>query len=279
LRGKPIRWLMAVSAASCVIWAAGLGWTLWHYFVDKPETAAVSQPVMVQPDVPGSGTGSAPASAAVAAPENQNSGSFRILALGDSLARGTGDAEGLGFAGRLADLLEERSGRQVELVNQGVNGLTSEQLEASLKQGAVREEIKSADMLLVSIGGNDLFRGGETLGNLDGKLIGQIQADYNRRLQSILTQIRGLNPNARINLVGLYNPFIEWKDSAATSKFVRDWNYAAGETASSFPGVVLVPTFDLFQLQVRNYLSADQFHPNGDGYRLIAERMSAGIKL
>jgi lysophospholipase L1-like esterase len=37
--------------------------------------------------------------------------------------------------------------------------------------------------------------------------------------------------------------------------------------------MVLVPTYDLFELNANKYLYSDHFHPNQDGYERIAERI------
>lgn len=266
MRGKPIQWLMAVSAVSGLVWLAGLAWTLQDYFGGSAVAALPqSSPAAAEPEQ--------------AAPAAADDGTYRVLALGDSLTRGFGDSEGKGYAGYTVDLLKEKADRDIVLDNLGVNGQTSGQLAALLQKKDVQEKAKAADALLVSIGGNDLFRGGETLVNLDLKTIAGIEAEYTRQLQTILSKLRELNPNANIYLIGLYNPFIELRDSATTSKIVRDWNYNTAETASAYPKTVFVPTFDLFQLHVRDYLFTDRFHPNAEGYRLIAERVASLIKL
>ena len=45
-----------------------------------------------------------------------------------------------------------------------------------------------------------------------------------------------------------------------------------------FENIVFVPTFDLFQLSVNDYLYSDQFHPNQAGYELISDRLAPLIK-
>ncbi|AEI46346.1 SGNH/GDSL hydrolase family protein [Paenibacillus mucilaginosus] len=260
MREKTLPWLMAVSALAAAACLAGLAWTLYDYFREVPPVTLTKPPEAVQ---------EAPAAPA------EDDGKFRVLALGDSLTRGYGDPEGKGYAGYLADALKGKAKEEVVLENLGVNGQTSPQLAEMLGQAAVQGQVKAADIILVSIGGNDLFRGGETLATLDLAAVAKIQEEYTKQLQGILGRLRELNPQANLFLIGLYNPFIELKDANVTSKIVRDWNYQAAETAAAYPKTVLVPTFDLFQLKVSDYLYTDQFHPNVQGYKLIAERAAA----
>jgi lysophospholipase L1-like esterase len=265
MKEKTIQGLLIISAVSSLVWIAGLAWTLQDYFTDKPPAALAA---VAQPARPGNKE----------APSVVNDdGSFRMVALGDSLTRGTGDESGKGYTGYLTELLKEKTKQEMVMDNLGVNGQTSRQLAAQLGREEVQAQVKAADVLLLSIGGNDLFRGGETLMNLDTEKVKEIEAEAMRELHSVLTELRKLNGAANIFVIGLYNPFIDLTDSEKTTAIVRDWNYKVAETASRIPGTVLVPTFDLFQLKVGSYLSRDQFHPNTEGYRLIAERVAALI--
>ncbi len=51
----------------------------------------------------------------------------------------------------------------------------------------------------------------------------------------------------------------------------------AVELSANYKQTVFVPTFDLFQLKVDDYLYTDKFHPNAKGYKLIAERVASLI--
>jgi lysophospholipase L1-like esterase len=262
MKERSVQWLMVVSAFFGLVWVGGLGMTLFYYFNDvSAAPLAMPAAVVVEPPKP------------VA-----EDGSFRLLALGDSLTRGTGDPAGKGYVGYMLDRLKEKSKQPIGVENYGVNGQTSGQLVSLLQKSDIQNQIKAASVIVVSIGGNDLFRGGETLGNLDDKNVEGIQDEYLRQLDAILKQLREHNAAANIFLIGLYNPFIELKDSAVTTKIVRDWNYKAAEVASRYPQTVIVPTFDLFQLKVQDVLARDLFHPNASGYRLIGDRVAALIK-
>ncbi|WP_127588380.1 GDSL-type esterase/lipase family protein [Paenibacillus koleovorans] len=289
MRERKIVGLMVVAALSGLLCAVGLGWTLYDYFgpasaeaLDqaKPPAGAVpgasstpTSPAAPASPSPGSGTATPPAA-------SQKSG-FHVAVIGDSLARGTGDPDGKGFAGYLLDDLKQRipQGQGIVLDNFGVDGQTSAQLSTALQQQApLQGKVAEADVIVVSIGANDLFRGGDTLRDLSAANIQSIESGYLGRLDGILKQLRQRNANAKIFLIGLYNPFIDFKDTTAvTTKIVRDWNYKAAEVAAQTTQTVLVPTFDLFQLKVQDYLARDLFHPNAAGYRLIGERVAALI--
>nr|WP_251551888.1 SGNH/GDSL hydrolase family protein [Neobacillus muris] len=204
-----------------------------------------------------------------------NKKGLTITAIGDSLTRGTGDETGKGYVGVLADELKERTNQPIQLTNLGINGQTSGQLREQVQQIEVGRQIQKADMVLVTIGGNDLFRGGEGLMDLETNTISEIEKKYIDNLNFIFQQIRKNNEDATVFFIGLYNPFIELDQGKEMSKIVRRWNYDSAEVSAAFPKVVFVPTFDIFELNVNDYLYTDKFHPNTKGYRLIAERVAS----
>ena len=259
IKEKFIKWLMVVSVLSCLIWLGGLAWSFQNYF-------SSSAPITIET-----------ASAKVeTTPEPVSVGDkFRLLALGDSLTKGTGDPSGKGYVGYLLEHLKEKSKQEVTLSNYGVNGQTASQLAVELQQSKVDNEVKAADVIAISIGANDLFQSGETMGNLDETHIKQIEAKYTQQLDAILKQIREVNGTARIFLIGLYNPFSALENADRTNEILREWNYKMGEAVAHYPQTVLVPTADLFQLKVQDYLAGDLFHPNAAGYRLMGDRVAS----
>lgn len=212
--------------------------------------------------------------------------SIKVAALGDSLTRGTGDAEG-GYVRRTIDLLNER-GRETELLNNlAINGLTSEQLLPKLSERGVQYSLQQADLILLTIGGNDLFQGsglssasssGSAELELDPGQLMEALPQASERLQHILATIREINPEARIVYIGLYHPFADLPELLIPGNLVvSSWNQAAMELISRDPNMTLVPTFDLFQHKLDVFLSSDHFHPNGEGYQAIAERIVEGL--
>jgi lysophospholipase L1-like esterase len=261
IREKSIKWLMGVSAISCLVWLGGLAWSFQNYYNSSANASIVTAPAVVE---------------MIPLPVGIDD-KFRLLALGDSLTKGTGDPSGKGYVGYLLEHLKEKSKQEIILNNYGVNGQTSSQLAAELHQSQVSSDVKAADVIALSIGANDLFQSGETLGNLESANIQHIEDRFLLQLDTILKQLREENATARIFLIGLYNPFNDLQDAERTSQIVRDWNYQVSGIASRYSKIILVPTADLFQLNVQDYLASDLFHPNEAGYRLIGDRVASLI--
>ncbi|MCQ6276833.1 GDSL family lipase [Bacillus sp. V3B] len=207
--------------------------------------------------------------------EQTNTKDLTVLALGDSLTRGTGDDSGKGYVGLVTDELKKRLNPQEILIyNLGINGQTSSDLLQQLGEQNIARQMGEADVILMTIGGNDLFQKGETLLNLDLENVKQLQQDYLANMKQIFTTIREHNQQATVFLLGLYNPFIELEGSEVTNTIIREWNYATEMVVGQFEKMVFVPTFDLFQLSVNDYLYSDHFHPNQAGYQLISNRVA-----
>lgn len=245
------------SMLSLLLMLFGLGWTIQNQFFSNGASEAIEQTKPVE--------------------ENTEKDGKVVVALGDSLTRGTGDDTGKGYIGYLVDELEEKSKEKITIHNFGVKGYRSNQLLDQLKQGEIQRTIQGADYILITIGGNDLFQSGQTFLQMDEQQIAQAKESYLKNLASILKELRTMNDSAVIFHIGLYNPFIDLNDSELTTKVVRDWNYDTNQLLDQNEKSVFVPTFDLFQLSVNDYLYTDKFHPNAEGYRLIAERVASLI--
>ncbi|WP_404591396.1 GDSL-type esterase/lipase family protein [Paenibacillus sp. RC73] len=210
-------------------------------------------------------------------------GEFRVAAIGDSLAKGTGDDSGSGFVRRSVTLLNDQEGHKAQLINNlGINGLTTQGLLTKLDEPGVAYVLKKANVIIVSIGGNDLFQGAQAAqtGKEPPTLNGLRKAlpDAAKRLQKVLIKVGKINPKAKIIYVGLYNPFSDLPEMKIPGNLVvTEWNLAAMAITNQNSNMTLIPTFDLFQQNLPVYLSSDHFHPNGQGYQAIAERIAQGF--
>ncbi|MDQ0217806.1 GDSL family lipase [Peribacillus cavernae] len=258
LRRNTVKIVTILSVILGVLWLSGFGWAIQDYYSGNSMGGIESK--------------------AAKPMQKKDKQELTIVALGDSLTRGTGDETGKGYVGLVTDDIKKRFKNRVTLHNLGINGQTSTELQKQVKQNEVQRQLASADTILITIGGNDLFQGGQTLMDFDPNSIGKIQAEFINNLTSILTDIRKANRNATIFYLGLYNPFIELENGSDTSKVVREWNDQSERVSAAFPKTVFVPTFDIFQLSVNDYLYTDNFHPNKQGYQLIAERVAPLIK-
>ncbi|KKK37491.1 GDSL family lipase [Mesobacillus campisalis] len=254
-----VRFVFIFSLLSMALMLFGLGWTIQNQFFSGD--AGSSRMEEVEP------AGEAATSI---------KGKF-VVALGDSLTRGTGDDSGKGYIGYLVEELQMKTEEKITLQNFGVKGYRSGQLLNQIQQAEIQRQVKNADYILITIGGNDLFQGGQTLLEMNSEKITQARKAYLDNLQKILKGLRSLNEGAVIFHIGLYNPFIDLNDSALTTQIVRDWNHETSRLLDQDQKAIYVPTFDLFQLSVNDYLYSDKFHPNAEGYKLIAERVASLI--
>ncbi|WNF38734.1 GDSL-type esterase/lipase family protein [Bacillaceae bacterium IKA-2] len=276
-----IRWVQFIGIVSCflcVIWLIGFGLAFTNYFYKGTTTVSqldvVSDEEIFEEAEQGEFEINEHGNAEKGEINLENSEtSFLVVALGDSLTVGMGDAEGKGYVGNVIDDLHERKIKDIHLENLGVNGLTSNGLLEIVSQPDVEEQIKQAKLILLTIGGNDLFQSGQTLINVNREEIDLLEQAYLENIKQIFTQIRALNIEAPIYLSGLYNPFIEFSESQITSEIIVDWNYKTALEVGKYSKAIFVPTFDLFQLNVNDFLAEDRFHPNTNGYEQMALRI------
>jgi lysophospholipase L1-like esterase len=211
-----------------------------------------------------------PAPAAPAASSTQ----LAPVILGDSLARGAGDERGLGIAGRLDEELRRRGVRARRTYNLGVNGARTNNLLSQLESPNVQLLLRDANVVIVSIGGNDLW-GGTDWRNAAPENPDEVMNGVLGRIETAVERIRAANPRARIFFIGLYNPFVSSPDGERLTSLVNRWNARLLEHFGNDPNFTLVATADLFSHHDR--LSIDRFHPGGEGYGLIARRIAESL--
>ena len=197
-------------------------------------------------------------------------GTIAPIIIGDSLARGTGDETGLGIGGRLVDDLRQRKFKTNNIINLAVNGARTGDLLQQLESPNVRELLAEANVIIVSIGGNDLW--GDNFRNVPPRDPEKILDTVLDQIGRAVKSIRDANPSARIFVIGLYNPFVNSPMGRLLTPLVNDWNAKLIERFARDPNLVVVQTADIFRW--RDRLSADRFHPGDEGYALIARRIA-----
>ena len=221
-----------------------------------------------------------PAAASATAPP-AGSGAFRIVALGDSLTRGAGDASGGGgYPERIAVALR-KEGQTVSVDNLAVDGAETEDFLRKVSEPDARRRVAEAQLILLSIGGNDLshsIRGAALPGETPADPTAAALVAASLNLQRILSAVRTANGSSPIRILGLYNPFPETFDRKLARETLLKWNVALEEASYGVAGATVVPTSDLFD-ERPDRLSPDRFHPGANGYGEIAARVLSTLTL
>ncbi len=206
-------------------------------------------------------------------------GKINYLILGDSVALGKGAEIGAGYGLYVREELE-RERLHVELDNQGISGQTSAELRQMIQKPELEQRIRTADLITITIGGNDLLKSALDQENwwLALSEFTSIQAQYNENMGAILNHLRSLNDTAPILVTTLYNPIsTEEIYYPLTEKLLRKWNAGMRKISSQFPEVTVIEVASLLQTAKEDWL-ADEIHPNEYGYRLIAKQIVEQIR-
>jgi lysophospholipase L1-like esterase len=158
-----------------------------------------------------------------------------IICFGDSLTFGTGAEAGMDYPSQLSKMIAK------QVINAGVPGDTTARALKRLQQDVLA---RSPDLVLITLGGNDLKNG-----------VAKDTAFKN--LEHIVESIQG--QGARVIIGGLKFP-------------LRDRGFARGyKDLADQTGAVLIP--NIFKdIMGNRKLMRDPIHPNGDGYRIMAQR-------
>lgn len=197
---------------------------------------------------------------------------LNVLILGDSIAKGTGDELGKGFSGYLSDELKKSTSKDIIVKNEGIDGLTSKGLLEQLQSNRLASSINDTDLILVSIGGNDLLK------TIPSSLMGQESTfqkqfvSYTDNLKQSLKFLRTANPNSTIILLGLYNPY-EILTPSEDQQLLDDLNDQIRQITESDGNAIFIPTYDLMKYNSALYISKDSLHPSSLGYQAISQRI------
>ncbi|MER1987546.1 MAG: GDSL-type esterase/lipase family protein [Solibacillus sp.] len=209
--------------------------------------------------------------------KNDDARPLTYLALGDSLTRGIGDEQNLsGYAGRLANAMELWPAvTEVEMDNRGKNGRHSEKVLELLARGHYDEELAQADLITMTIGGNDVMKVVKAdLFALKKEMFDTARSPFAARYNQIIQEIRKRNEAAPIILVGFYNPFsIITDEFTPFESIINEWNEEMRLVAEADANACFVPVDDFFMSNEDLVYHTDFFHPNARGYERMTERI------
>ncbi|KDE48633.1 MULTISPECIES: SGNH/GDSL hydrolase family protein [Geobacillus] len=204
---------------------------------------------------------------------------IHLVALGDSLTEGVGDGEGKGgYVGRLVPLLSAEDGvRTVTVTNLGKRGRRIVELKPVIK--AHEREISQADLVLVTIGGNDVMNVVRShFFDLSHERFLKEAKAFASRLDHLILSLRTVNPDAVVVLVGLYNPFSSTLPNIPEiDDVIAEWNSASLAVLSRYERTIFVDIQDIFADR-DDLLYRDEFHPNAAGYEQMAIRVYEALK-
>lgn len=207
---------------------------------------------------------------------------LNVVAIGDSLTAGVGDTENNGgYVGDVSDLLQkEENISSVDVANFGVKGHKTTDLLRVLQKKKVLEKLREADIILMTIGGNDIMK--VTRNHIiDLKLdpYREEQPLFEKRMNKIFQTVRTANPEAVIVYTGLYNPFkFMLPELDEIDTIVEEWNRISTRIVMEDGNAIFVPIEDIFSRKsVANLLYTDEFHPSEKGYSLIADRVYSSL--
>ena len=205
-----------------------------------------------------------------------------LVGLGDSLTQGVGDEKKRGgYLGRLASELETMQGvGRIDLWNEAKRGRRSDQLLKQIQSGEIDDTIINADVIVMTIGGNDIMRiVKQDLFKLRVDAFQNELLVFAKRYGNILTEIRKLNSDSPIVLLGLYNPFSLVTDQANEfDQILANWNNTINNLANSDINACFVPVNDLFDSNSTMVYHTDFFHPNSKGYEQMTDRVLESLK-
>ena len=232
---------------------------------------------------------------------------LHILALGDSIALGYGleDKEQEAYGAVLA----KKAG--AKFTNEGINGLRSEDLIERLEAGEYDEQIKDADIILLSIGSNDVLKncviqaaGAVGIHTEYKQIYPELKARYLEHpaeMTEMLADLRKVKQELRENQEVLdadnvYNPYVAVNYtygpievlnlSELTETYIRRINEAFHSSSKEY---TVINAYSIFQKDGYTNVKAgtlenlEKFnldpHPNREGHIQIAEKIYEKLDL
>lgn len=221
---------------------------------------------------------------------------LHYVAIGDSLTEGVGDAtQSGGFVPLVAKALQEKYHfNGIETDNFGKNGDRSDQILKRIKKDdALQKNLASADVITLTVGGNDLMK--VVKGDIFKLTVASFekpQKNYQKQVEKLLRQIRQVNPQAPIYVLGIYNPFyLYFPEMVEMQDIIDHWNAGTENVVRQYEQVFFIPINSLLykgtgdqvgitaegeisraDLETNNTIfEDDHFHPNHLGYQLMAK--------
>lgn len=210
------------------------------------------------------------------------------VALGDSIAAGYGLSD---IRESYPSLLADKLG--ADNVNLAKNGRTSNGLLTQIHalSDSDREAISKAELITISIGGNDLIGSDNRIFVLSEALISVLSGDYtmSETLQNVynilkenlidtISALKQINPDAVILLQTLYNPYLSgnytygsYNVGELLDPYVNKLNEIYTEVYNTIEGFSIVDVASVMNGVPEYFYNTFDIHPTAAGHRIIAD--------
>lgn len=217
-----------------------------------------------------------------------------LVVLGDSIAAGYGIENPEDTYGYLVS-----SERDFMLSNYAVSGdTTTDLLQLIEKNRQVKNHLKTAETVVISIGGNDFLHLGyeSSITELaeiissgkDSKIIQNLLKTVKSNIRTIHESIRELNPKAKIVLQTVYNPFLGQSDKLTqllnqlVELFRQDYIDIYNDEADTDANMVIADVEKCFReyyekTKNTSLVQSDFIHPSVKGHRMIADQVEIAM--
>lgn len=217
-----------------------------------------------------------------------------LVVLGDSIAAGYGIENPEDTYGYLVSYE-----RDFMLSNYAVSGdTTTDLLQLIEKNRQVKNHLKTAETVVISIGGNDFLHLGyeSSITELaeiissgkDSKIIQNLLKTVKSNIRTIHESIRELNPKEKIVLQTVYNPFLGQSDKLTqllnqlVELFRQDYIDIYNDEADTDANMVIADVEKCFReyyekTKNTSLVQSDFIHPSVKGHRMIADQVEIAM--
>lgn len=193
---------------------------------------------------------------------NENS---TIVCLGNSLTEGYG----ANISESYPSILEGKV--NIPVINLGVTGITATEAAEDVLSGMYDDYLGNGAVIIIELGANDLF-------NAFYDFNPNFVADVEKSFEDILDYIKNLDTNPQIYLVKFYTKKIaEELMPSSDYMFIYDNYENMFKNLKSKYGVEIIT--DIWKgIWGKNELMHDDFHPNAQGYEIMAANIFNSMK-
>lgn len=197
------------------------------------------------------------------------------LALGDSIIHGYGASETENLVYKFSSQLGEQINKTVHYSNEGINGITSTELNKLVQEGKFDKKIQQADIITINIGGNDVLKTARQMDYSEAfNSFEELQTTFVNNLTDMYSKIEEINPHATIVFLELYNPLpVDNQFYSLADKLLPKWNLKIYEVAHKISSSIVVQTTKVINGDNIQNIAPDGVHPNPNGYTAITKQM------